>query len=158
MARLSDMPDWMRDHFLAMRDKAPRFPGTAWANGPALNRRRVAIVSTAGLHQAGDRPFTGGAGSTEYRVIPADATAAELVMSHRSVNFDRTGFRGDANLVFPIDRLKELAADGEIGSVAQYHYSFMGAVVPATRFEASARAVAGLLKRDGVDAAILTPV
>ncbi len=39
-------------------------------------------------------------------------------MSHISVNFDRTGFQQDLNTVFPIDRLRELVADGEVGSMA----------------------------------------
>ena len=91
-------------------------------------------------------------------MIPADASAGDLVMSHVSVNFDRAGFRRDAELVFPLTRLKELAAEGVIGSVAGFHYSFMGAPFPPTRFEPTAREVAGLLKRDGVDAAVLLPV
>lgn len=45
-------------------------------------------------------------------------------MSHVSTNFDRTGFQQDWNIVFPLDRLQELAAKGIIGSVAAYHYSF----------------------------------
>jgi D-proline reductase (dithiol) PrdB len=126
--------------------------------GPPLRQRRVALISTAGLHGRGDRPFDGGAGATEYRVIPGDARTADLVMSHISVNFDRSGFRTDPNVVFPLDRLKELAAEEQIGSVADFHYSFMGAPWPPTRFEPKARELAPLLERDGVDAAVLLPV
>ena len=50
-------------------------------------------------------------------------------MSHISVNYDRTGFQEDRNVVFPIDRLRELAAEG-IGSVAIPIISFMGATDP----------------------------
>jgi len=158
MARLSDLQEWEREHLLHLRDQAPRFTSQPWVDGPPLAQRRVALISTAGLHRREDRPFSGGAGATEYRVIPQDAAAGDLVMSHVSVNFDRAGFRRDAELVFPLTRLKELAADGEIGSVAAFHYSFMGAPFPPTRFEPKAREVAGLLKRDGVDAAVLLPV
>jgi D-proline reductase (dithiol) PrdB len=158
MARLEDLPDWEREHLLHLRDEAPRFDSTPWTDGPALRARRVALISTAGLHRRGDRPFTGGAGATEYRVIPAQAHAGDLVMSHISVNFDRSGFRQDLNVVFPLDRIHELAADGAIGSVAEFHYSFMGAPWPSTRFEPKARELAVLLKRDRVDAAVLIPV
>ena len=48
-------------------------------------------------------------------------------MSHTSVNFDRAGFAEDVNVVFPIDRFRELEASGTIGSMADVHYSFMGA-------------------------------
>ena len=51
-------------------------------------------------------------------------------MSHVSTNFDRTGYIQDLNLVFPIERLRELEAAGDIGSVGAYHYAFMGATPP----------------------------
>lgn len=158
MARLADLPEWEREHLLHLRDQAPRYETDPWVVGPPLSRRRVALVSTAGLHRREDRPFTGGAGATEYRIIASDTAAGALVMSHISVNFDRTGFRRDANLVFPVDRLRELASDGVIGSIAEFHYSFMGAPFPPTRFEPKARELAGLLARDDVNAAVLIPV
>jgi D-proline reductase (dithiol) PrdB len=78
-------------------------------------------------------------------------------MTHISTNFDRTGFQQDWNVVFPLARLLELAADNTIGSVADYHYSFMGAADPAN-MENGARKLAGLLRGDRVDAALLVPV
>jgi len=78
-------------------------------------------------------------------------------MSHISTNYDRTGFQQDWNLVFPLDRLRELDAEGIIGAVADYHYSFMGAADPA-EMEQAARNLAALLKGDDVDAALLVPV
>ena len=78
-------------------------------------------------------------------------------MSHVSSNYDRTGFQQDLNVVFPLERLQEMAAAGEIGSVADYHYSFMGATEPE-ELEARTRQLAGLLKADKVDAVVLLPV
>jgi D-proline reductase (dithiol) PrdB len=115
----------------------------------------VAIISTAGLHRRKDRPFEGMTG--DYRVIPDTCTAKDLVMTHISTNFDRTGFVQDWNVVFPLDRLHELAAEQAIGSVAQFHYSFMGAADPGAMEQAAER-LAGLLKGDAVDAVLLVPV
>jgi D-proline reductase (dithiol) PrdB len=56
-----------------------------------------------------------------------------------------------------LDRLKEIAASGAIGSVAAYHYSFMGATDPAA-MESGIHEIAGFLKGDRVDAALLVPV
>ena len=42
----------------------------------------------------------------------------DLVLGHWSPNFDHSGFQLDLNVVYPIDRLEELAADGVIGEVA----------------------------------------
>jgi D-proline reductase (dithiol) PrdB len=156
MVRLADLDAASRDGMLKKVDTLPKFPGQPWVDGPALAKRRVAIVTTAGLHVRGDRPF--GNGGMDYRVIPGDARSADLVMSHTSVNFDRSGFQQDWNVVFPLDRLGELAGEGRVASVAGFHYSFMGAVSPVTRYEPKARELAGLLKQDGVDAVLLSPV
>jgi D-proline reductase (dithiol) PrdB len=95
--------------------------------------------------------------SGEYRIIPGVIRANDLIMSHISTNFDRTGFEQDWNIVFPLDRLKELAEQGTIGSVADFHYSFMGAT-DATQMEPIARNLAKLLIRDKVDGVLLVPV
>ena len=151
--RLSDMPEVEANHL--RRIECPTYDDTPALPGKPLAYRRVAIISTAGLHKRGDRPFRPGDGS--YRVIPAETPANELVMSHISVNFDRTGFQQDVNTAFPIDRLHELAGDGTVGSMATVHYSFMGAFPPAAA-EPHAQHLAGLLKADKVDAVLLVPV
>lgn len=153
MARLEKMPESMRSHLATL--PCPTFTTKPWAKGPALAQRRVAIISTAGLHRRNDRPFEVMAG--DYRIIPGDCTSKDLVMTHISTNFDRTGFQQDWNIAFPLDRLRELAAEGLIGSVADYHYSFMGAT-PPEEMESAACRLAALLKGDSVDAALLVPV
>ena len=157
MVRLADLPEWEREHLLEKAREAPRFASRPWVKGAALSRRRVAIVTTSGVHRRTDRPFSLIPG-TDYRVIPGDTPADELMMSHISVNFDRSGFQQDVNVVFPIDRLRELVRDGVIASVADFHYAFMGAAWPPTRFEPKARELAVLLKKDRVDAVLLSPV
>lgn len=158
MVRLTDLAQLDRENMLKKIPTLPQYPGRPWASGPALSKRRVAIVTTAGLHVRGDRPFGAGSAGMDYRVIPGDVAAADLVMSHMSVNFDRSGFQEDWNVAFPLDRLRQLARENAVGAVAAFHYSFMGAVSPVTRYEPKARELAALLKRDNVDAVLLTPV
>ena len=153
MAKLEEMQEPMRSHLANL--PCPTFETSPWVSGLPLAQCRVAIISTAGIHRRSDRPFEGMAG--DYRVIPKESTAKDLVMTHLSTNFDRTGFQQDWNVVFPLDRLRELASNGSIGSVADYHYSFMGAADPA-EMEDAARKLAGLLQGDRVDAALLVPV
>lgn len=153
MARLERFPEPMRSHLAKL--PCPTFETHPWVQGPALSQRRVALVSTAGLHRRGDRPFEGITG--EYRVIPGDTRARDLVMTHVSTNYDRTGFQQDWNVVFPLDRLRELAHEGVIGTVSDYHYSFMGAAEPA-QMEPFARNLAELLRSDNVSAVLLVPV
>ena len=154
MVRLSDLtPDDAR-HVLAK--PCPRFDTEPFVPGPPLGERRVAIVTTAGLHRRGQFNFE--LRDTGYRVIPGGLTASDLTMSHSSVNFDRSGFQQDINTVFPVDRLRALQAEGAIGSVADFHYSMMGAGWEPHEIEDTAREVAGLLKEDQVNAALLVPV
>ena len=63
----------------------------------------------------------------------------------------------DWNVAFPIDRLWELTAEGTIGSMADIHYSFMGATDPV-QMEPYVRELAGRLKQDSVDSVLLAPV
>ena len=154
MARLASMPEPMRSHIAKL--KLPVFETQPWISGPALNQRRVAIISTAGLHRRDDRPFSFEPGD-HYRIIPGDVSANDLIMSHVSTNFDRSGFQQDWNIAFPLDRLRELADEGAVGSLADFHYSFMGAMDPPD-IEASARKIAGLLKKDEINAVLLIPV
>lgn len=153
MVRLSDLSEHEAAHLLAL--ECPQFDGSPFAPAPALKEARVALLTSAGLVRRDDETFR--AGATDYRVIPGNVDSGELVMSHVSANYDRSGFVQDLNTVFPIDRLRELAADGTIGSVADFHYSFMGATEPQA-LEESARKLAGLLKEDRVNAVFLTPV
>jgi len=153
MVRLSSLSQAEKAYLDSL--PCPTFDAQPWVSGPPLRQRRVALVSTAGLFRQGDRPFA--PLGADYRVIPGDLPARELAMSHISANFDRTGFVQDYNVVFPLDRLRELAEMGKIGSVAGFHYSFMGAV-PPEEMEPAARRLAGLLKGDGVNAVVLVPV
>jgi D-proline reductase (dithiol) PrdB len=153
MARLELMTEDQREYLLKL--PCPIYESNPWIAGPPLNQRRVALISTAGVHKRNDRPFEMGA--TGYRIIPSDTSSDDLIMSHISANFDRTGFQQDWNVVFPIDRLRELVANGSIGSIAQYHYSFMGATDPR-QMESTARSLAGIIKNDGVNAVLLVPV
>jgi D-proline reductase (dithiol) PrdB len=153
MVRLTDLSPEYAEHLLSLpiQDYGP----TPWATAPDLKDARVAIISTAGLHRASDAKFAGGA--TDYRLLPGDLDFSELTMSHVSVNFDRSGYQQDANVVFPLERLRQLEANGEIGSVARWHYSFMGATDPSRMTETGPQ-VAKLLKEDGVTATVLVPI
>lgn len=154
MVRLSDLPDYEAAHLLAKNGEP--FTPPAWvADTRPPSARKFVLITTAGIHPAGEAPFA--SNDASYRVLPG-APDVSFAMSHASVNFDRTGFAQDVNLVFPIERFRELAAQGEIGGLADNHYSFMGAGLTAPQYEASVRALAPVLRRDGVDAAFLTPV
>ena len=133
------------------------FDETPFAAAPRLNEATVAIVTTAGLRH--HRSAKWDPGDESFSIIPSDAR--DLTMAHMSPNFDRTGFLHDINVVFPIDRLHELASQGAIAAVAPRHISFMGAQLDhnlhTMRLDTGPQA-AKMLRDDGVDVVLLTPV
>lgn len=142
----------MRARAAAMQEIEPG----PWLTPPPVEEATVAIISTAGLHRRSDPPFKPGA--IDYRIVPGDVDFGDLVLSHVSTNFDRSAFQQDPNISFPIDRLREMAADGEIGGVSKWHYTFMGAQPNHQALAPAGEEVGRLLAADGVDVALLIPV
>ena len=153
MVHWNDIPETLRERF--SRTLFSPFEETPWAGPQALTEARVAIVTTAAIHQVEDRPFTGHDG--DFRLIPGDVDYGDLAMTHSSVNFDRSAYQQDVNIAFPLEHLHRLAAAGEIGSVAAWHYSFMGSTA-AGRMEPAACEVAARLNQDAVTLVLLIPI
>jgi D-proline reductase (dithiol) PrdB len=124
--------------------------------GKPLAACRVVIVTTAGLHRRSDRPF--GPGEQGARTIPTETPTSEIVQSHTSLGFDRVPIMRDLNISFPVDRLRELVARGELGGLGPNHYSVMGALRDTVRIEAETGPEIGRrLREEGVDAVLITP-
>ncbi len=126
-----------------------------------LSQSKLALVSSAGFvlpNQAHfDESIKGG--DPSFREIPSGVEVKTLVETHRSESFDHTGLQKDPNVGFPIDRVRELAASGRIGSINHRHLSFMGSITaPGRLIHTTAPPAARLLLEDQVDVALLVPV
>jgi D-proline reductase (dithiol) PrdB len=133
----------------------PTFEATAFTGPRSLADATVAIVTTASLHHPEQPDFVGG--DTGFREL--DGTRTDWILGHWSPNFDQSGFALDYNVVFPIDRLRELAAAGTIGRVADRHLAYAGNQFDLTGVRLdSGPAGAAMLAADGVDVVLLTPV
>lgn len=144
----------MRAHSATL--PGPTFANPAFVTPPPLASAMVAIVTSAALHTPDDTAFAGG--DTSFRLIDRDRR--DLILGHWSPNFDRSAIAIDLNVVYPIDRLEELAALGVIGAVAPRHVSFAGNQpddVATIRLDSGPAAAAALVA-DGVDVVLLTPV
>jgi len=102
----------------------PEFGESSFNKPKQLNLAKVAIVTTAALYREGGHGFEVGDNDYHYETLPR--YARDLTIGHHSVNFDRGGFAADINVVYPIDRLQELAESDIIGEVAENHYAFAG--------------------------------
>ena len=135
------------------RLEPPNIEEYSWINPKASKDRRVSVVSTAAVSNRGEKPFSWLA--RDYRTIKK--TDRDLVMTHVAAEYDRTAWQQDLNTIMPLDRLEEMASEGEIGSVAENHYAFMGAADPRD-MEKYALEVARKMKQEAVDTVFLVPV
>lgn len=172
----------MKKDGLTLKDKIitklfGRFPSLAerWAEGfDAVNsvdipwtpfRKevsdcRVALVTTAGVHMTWQPVFDldDEEGDYTFREVPSDVKTDDIMITHKY--YDHSDADKDINIVFPIERLRELSESGEIKSVAPRHFGLMGHIAGSKLkhlIEKTAPDIAGRLKEDGVDIALLTP-
>ena len=159
MVRLSDLHPEEAEHMRARADGLRRsgfdVDATPWIDPPPLAESKIAMITTAALHRRSDPPFR--FFDVGYRMIPDDIDPADLVQSHISVNFDRTHYQRDLNVVLPIDRMHELAEAGEIGGVSPMHFSVLGAT-DAFQLEPAAAEMAQRMHELDVNTALLVPV
>ncbi|GAC1325748.1 MAG: hypothetical protein NVSMB2_24480 [Chloroflexota bacterium] len=134
-------------------------PRLAWTRLPKpVSECTVALVTTAGVHPTCAAPFDvmNEHGDPSYRLISGDTAVSELTVSHS--HYDTTDALADPNVIFPIDRLRELAADRTVGALSRVHVGMMGWNPDGARVrDETAPAVAGELARAAVDVAVLTP-
>ncbi len=129
----------------------------------SLEESTVALISSAGLALKTDQPFDQKGerlnpwwGDPSYRVLPRTATEEDVRLYHLHIH-PRVA-EEDLNTLFPLQRLLELEAQGEIGCSAAHHYSFMGYIMqPQVLLEESVPAMIRHMKQDEVDIAILVP-
>lgn len=160
MANVEELPLHHRAFLKAYRWR--RIDPVPWTEPTKpLSECRLALVSSAGLTLPGDDGFDSSirGGDSSFRVIPAETEARALEDHHRSSSYDHAGIQQDPNLAFPVDRVRELAASGRIGSAAPRHLSFMGSVTaPGRLMRNVAPEAADALVSDQVDVALLVPV
>ena len=127
---------------------------------------RFALVTSAGIRLRTDPRFDVEReireptwGDPTYRVLPRTVRQDEIAADHLHTNNDI--LLTDVNTVFPIHRMNELAEAGEIGSLAESHYSFMGYQGEPPQLapwrEQYGPEVTDRMKQEGVDAVLLTP-
>jgi hypothetical protein len=78
---------------------------------------RIALVSTSGAYVEGMQPFSDN--DLSFRLIPNDTDTQNIrfVPGH----FDTAPSAEDPNVMFPLDRLRELLSSNEIGKLADQH-------------------------------------
>jgi D-proline reductase (dithiol) PrdB len=128
-----------------------------------LSECTVALISSAGIALKTDRPFDQDGerrnpwwGDPSYRIIPNTARSEDVHCYHLHINSAYA--EQDLNCLFPLGRLKELEALGEIGRSAARHYSIMGYILePETLLQQTVPALIRNLEEDQADVVVLVP-
>ena len=125
-----------------------------------LNKSRLALITTSGVHHREQTPFdmNDKTGDPSFRTIDSSWDVSELTITHDY--YDHSDAEKDINIVFPIERLRELHKLGLIGELANSHYAFMGHISDGhvqTLINTYVPEVIKELKEDNVDAVLLTP-
>ncbi len=116
----------------------------------------MGLVASGGVYRAGQIAFHF-RDDDSYRVVPADVPTEELRATHFA--YDLADARADIGCVFPIAALRSLAEAGEIGSLCDETYAFMGGIYSARRVrETLAPALRERFLAQQADVVLLVPV
>jgi D-proline reductase (dithiol) PrdB len=137
-----------------------------WASNPEpppwqplrkpLAQSRLALLASGGIYMAGQVAFHH-KDDPSLRAIPKTVATPQLRVTHFA--YDKTAARSDPNVVFPIDTLRALVAEGFIGGMADHAYTFMGGIYSARRVrEELAPRITQMVLAEHADLALLVPV
>jgi D-proline reductase (dithiol) PrdB len=123
-----------------------------------LAEARLAFVSSAGVQPGGTMPFdvVHPVGDFSFRRVPSGSAVSDLEI--HQIKYPTNGAGKDLNVIFPIERLQELAAEKIIGKLAPNFFSFIGYNMNPEAFERTlAEDIADAVVADGADAVLLCP-
>jgi D-proline reductase (dithiol) PrdB len=121
-----------------------------------LAQCRVGLIGSGGIYRVGQVAFHY-KDDLSFRIIDTAAPTSELRATHFA--YDLTDARADPNVVFPIDTLHALVAEGFVSELARNAYAFMGGIYSSRKVrDTLAPALAERVVRDEVDVVLLVPV
>ena len=123
-----------------------------------LSESRLTFVSTAGVQPKNTMPFdtVHPVGDYSFRRVPSDSKTSDLEI--HQLKYPTFGANRDLNVVFPIERLRELVEEKFIGSLTENFFSFIGYNMDAERLERTlAEDIAEAVKAEKPDVVLLAP-
>lgn len=123
-----------------------------------LSQTRLTFASSAGVQPRDSLPFdvVHPVGDYTFRRVPSSSTPADLDI--HQLKYPTVGAARDLNVIFPIERLNELASDGTIGGLTPNFFSFILYTIEPAGFERTlAEALADAVTADGAEAVLLCP-
>lgn len=163
----------VRAHTGPAGERSPQYEQSPFAAPQRpLSESRLGLVTSSGHFVEGDDPRPFGVESMtqeeatrrildfiraapQLSVIPTDTPTHRLRVRHGG--YDIRAAQKDPNVIFPLDRLRELQAAGRIGHLAERAYSFVGATAQQRLLRETGPEWVERFKRDRLDAVLLVP-
>jgi D-proline reductase (dithiol) PrdB len=100
-----------------------------------LSDSRLTFVSTSGVQPKNTMPFdtVHPVGDYTFRRVPSNSKPQDLEI--HQLKYPTVGAEKDLNVIFPIERMQELATEKIIGELAPNFFSFIGYNMDAERLE-----------------------
>ena len=123
-----------------------------------LSESHLTFVSTAGVQPKETMPFdtVHPVGDYSFRRVPTNSKTSDLAI--HQLKYPTFGAEKDLNVIFPIERLRELVAENFIGSLTGNFFSFIGYNMDAERLEKTlAEDIADAVEAEKPDIVLLAP-
>ncbi len=123
-----------------------------------LRDAHLAFISTAGVQPRGTLPFdtVHPVGDYTFRRVPSSAKPEDLEI--HQLKYPTFGAKEDLNVIFPIERLRDLVAEKFIGGLTNNFYSFIGYNMDPQKLERTlAEDIAAAVEAENPDVALLAP-
>lgn len=123
-----------------------------------ISKAKIALVTSGGIVPKNNPDRIESSSASKYGKYDISSFADLTDMTHETAHggYDPVYANEDSDRVLPVDVLRELEANGEIGSLHQYFYTTVGNGTSVANAKAFAKNIGEELVKDGVDAVILT--
>jgi glycine reductase len=123
-----------------------------------LGKAKLALVTSGGIVPKGNPDRIAAANAQRYGCYPIEGISAFTPQSHQTAHggYDPTFANANPNRILPLDAVRELEAEGVIGTIHDYYYATVGNATSVASARKFGESIAGKLLADGVQAVILT--
>ena len=123
-----------------------------------LNECRFSFVSTSGVQPKNTMPFdtVHPVGDYTFRRVPSNSKVSDLEI--HQLKYPTFGAMEDLNVIFPIERMRDLVEEKVIGGLTDNFYTFIGYNMDPGRLETTlAEDIAEAIAKENPDGVIAAP-
>jgi glycine reductase len=123
-----------------------------------LKNATIALVTSGGIVPKGNPDHIEASSATKYGEYSIEGVSSVTAEGYATAHggYDPTYANSDPNRVLPVDVLRQMESQGVFKRLYPYFYTTVGNGTPVANAKRFGQEIASKLKKDGVDAVILT--